>query len=35
MTAVRRVRGNPAVFEVSHFLWRSNLVLVDNATDSL
>jgi hypothetical protein len=35
MTAVRRVRGNVAVFEVSHRLWRSNLVLRDHATGSL
>lgn len=35
MTAIRRVRGNAALFEVSHLLWRSNLVLRDGATGSL
>jgi hypothetical protein len=35
MTAIRQVHGNAAVFEISHFPWRSNLVLLDNATDSL
>lgn len=35
MTAIRQVRRNVALFEVSHFLWRSNLVLRDAATGSL
>lgn len=35
MTALRRIGGEVAVFEVSHFLWRSNLVLRDLATESL
>ncbi len=35
MTAVREISGRPVVFEVSHLLWRSNLVLRDRATDSL
>lgn len=35
MTALRRLQGQPVAFEVSHFLWRSNLVLRDGATDSL
>lgn len=35
MTAIREVRGSATRFEVSHFLWRSNLVLLDSATQSL
>lgn len=35
MTAIRRVRGNTALFEVSHLLWQSNLLLRDAVTGSL
>ncbi|MDZ7701886.1 MAG: DUF3179 domain-containing (seleno)protein [Halobacteriales archaeon] len=35
MTALRRIGNTVPIFEVSHFLWKSNLVLRDSATRSL